>query len=435
MDGAPITPRSQPLHVGVILRLAFRNLRRQLRRSLLTASAMVVGGFFCVFSYSLGDGTHEEWIESGVRMGSGHVTVERPEFRLSRNVEDRLPPEIQQATEQALQSPEFARQVVAVSARLTISGLASSATGARPVQVVAVDPVSEAEFSMVDDQVIEGRYLEPDDRLAAYVGLGLVESLDMRLGSRFVVQAQDAAGDISGQLLRVVGIFRSGMPEADQSIIHIPLLTAGNWLGTDRDVTNVGVVLADSTLVGSVTAHLERALSGPVASGEVRVIGWPESERAVWAAVIIDEFGNHVVMGILFIIIAFGIVNTVLMSVLHRHREFGVLQALGLTPRQTGAVVLVEGLTLTAVSGCAGVLLGLVTTWYFFGNGLDFSGLIGEEMTFSGVVIDPVIVPLFRVSRLVQVFTAILVIGTVASIYPARRAATVDIAESMKFER
>ena len=140
-------------------------------------------------------------------------------------------------------------------------------------------------------------------------------------------------------------------------------------------------------------------------------------------------------MGILFIIIAFGIVNTVLMSVLHRHREFGVLQALGLTPRQTGAVVLVEGLTLTAVSGCAGVLLGLVTTWYFFGNGLDFSGLIGEEMTFSGVVIDPVIVPLFRVSRLVQVFTAILVIGTVASIYPARRAATVDIAESMKFER
>ena len=77
----------------------------------------------------------------------------------------------------------------------------------------------------------------------------------------------------------------------------------------------------------------------------------------------------------------------------------------------------------------------LVTTWYFFGDGLDFSGLIGEELTFSGVVIDPVIVPLFRVSRLVQVFTAILVIGTVASIYPARRAATVDIAESMKFER
>jgi ABC-type lipoprotein release transport system permease subunit len=435
MDGASISSWSQPFRVGVILKLAFRNLRRQLRRSLLTASAMVVGGFFCVFSYSLGDGTHEQWIESGVRMGSGHVTVERPEFRLSRKLDDRLSPEVRQATEQALQSRELAAQVVAVSSRLTISGLASSATGARPVQVVGVDPVAEAGFSMVDDQVIEGRYLEPDDRLAAYVGLGLVESLDLRLGSRFVVQAQDAAGDISGQLLRVVGIFRSGMPEADQSIIHIPLLTAGDWLGTDRDVTNVGVVLADSTLVGSMVADLERALSDSVASNEVRVMGWPESERAVWAAVTIDEFGNHVVMGILFIIIAFGIVNTVLMSVLHRYREFGVLRALGLTPRQTGAVVLVEGLTLTAISGCAGVLLGMVTTWYFFGDGLDFSVLVGEEMTFSGVVIDPVIVPLFRVSRLAQVFTVILGIGTIASIYPARRAATVDTAEAMKFDR
>ena len=83
------------------------------------------------------------------------------------------------------------------------------------------------------------------------------------------------------------------------------------------------------------------------------------------------------------------------MSVLHRHREFGVLQALGLTPGQTGAIVLVEGLTLTAVSGFIGVSLGLFATWYFIGDGLDFSALIGEEMTFSGVVIDPVIVPLF----------------------------------------
>ena len=176
-------------------------------------------------------------------------------------------------------------------------------------------------------------------------------------------------------------------------------------------------------------------MSSPVANDEVRVIGWSESERAVWAAVTIDEFGNHVVMGILFIIIAFGIVNTVLMSVLHRHREFGVLRALGLTPRQTGAVVLVEGLTLTGVSGCVGVFLGMVTTWYFLGDGLDLSVFIGDEMEFGGVVIDPVVVPVFRVSRLAQIFAAILTVGTIASLYPARRAATVDTAEAMKFER
>ncbi len=428
-------PRSQSMHLAVILVLALRNLRRQLRRSILTASAMIIGGWLLLFSFSLGDGTHETWIDSGVRMSGGHITVERPEFRVSRKIEDRLPTDVRSKTEQALKSPEIAAQVVAVSARLTINGLASSHAGARPAQVIAVDPIAEAAFSMLDDQVVEGRYLEPDDRLAAYVGLGLVQSLDLRLGSRFVVQAQDTAQDISGQLFRVVGIFRSGIPAADQSVIHIPLQTGGDWLGSDRDVTNVGVVLADSATVAAVTTYLERVLTEPIACGDAAVMGWRESNPALYAAVAIDNFGNYLLYAILFTIIAFGIVNTVLMSVLHRHREFGVLQALGLTPGQTGAIVLVEGLTLTAISGLIGVSLGLLTTWYFFEDGLDFSALIGEDMTFSGVVIDPVIVPLFRVSRFIQILVFILFVGVVASIYPARRAATIDTAEAMKFER
>ena len=112
-----------------------------------------------------------------------------------------------------------------------------------------------------------------------------------------------------------------------------------------------------------------------------------------------------------------------------------MLPALGLTPRQTGSIVFVEGLTLTTISGLAGVGLGALLTWYFFGDGLDFSALMGEEMTFSGVVIDPIIIPLFRLSRIMQALLFLLFIGTVASIYPALRAATIDVTEAMKFER
>ena len=162
---------------------------------------------------------------------------------------------------------------------------------------------------------------------------------------------------------------------------------------------------------------------------------WQEAMPELAAAVAIDDFGNYLVYAILFTIIAFGIVNTVLMSVLHRHREFGVLQALGLTPGQTGTVVLIEGLVMTAVSGVVGVALGVWITWYFFGTGLDFTNLMGEEMTFSGVVIDPVIVPMFRLRRVLQVVTFILLIGVVSSIYPAIRAATIDVTTAMKFER
>ena len=423
------------MHVRTIIVLAMRNLRRQLRRTTLTATVMVIGGALLIFSFALGDGTHENWIDSGIRISTGHITIEQPEFRLSRKLEDRLATTVRNQAERALASPEIAQHVVAVSSRLTINALASSAAGARPVQVLAVDPVGEAWFSTLDNQLVEGRYLEPDDRLAAYIGVGLAASLELRLGSRLVVQAQDTEQEIAGQLLRVVGIFRNGVPEVDQTVVHIPLQTAGEWLGSERNVTNVGVVLTGSSAVAAVTAHLEDTLADSIGRGDARVIGWREANPALAAAIAIDDFGNYLVFGILFIIIAFGIVNTVLMSVLHRHREFGVLQALGLTPGQTGTIVLIEGLTLTAVSGFIGVSLGLLATWYFFGDGLDMSSLVGEEMTFSGVVIDPVMVPLFRGVRIAQVLAFILFIGAVASIYPALRAARIDVAEAMKFER
>ena len=419
----------------VVATLALRNLRRHLRRTLLTASAMVIGGALMMFSFALGDGTHEAWIDSGVRMDTGHITIEAPEFRLSRKIEDRLASVARTAAEHALAAPENAGLVTTVSAKLTISALASSAAGARPVRIVGVTPHAEAEFSKIDEQVIEGRYLADDDRLAAYVGVGLIESLDLRLDSRLVVTAQDAHQEIAGQLLRVVGVFRSGVPEIDQTLIHIPLTTAGEWLGSGQDVTNIGVMVDNSDAVPTVIRRLNQALAEPIDRHATTVMSWRDAMPALAAAVAIDDLGNYLVYGILFVIIALGIVNTVLMSVLHRHREFAVLQALGLTPRQTGTLVLIEGLVLTTVSGIGGVALGVFITLYFWGDGLDVSSLLNEEMSFSGVVLDPVIVPLFRTTRIIQVLMFIFFIGVLSSIYPAIRAAKINIAEAMKFER
>ena len=422
-------------HFGVLVTLALRNLRRHVRRTLLTASAMIIGGGLLMFSVALGDGTHESWIDSGVRMRSGHVTIESPEFRVSRKLEDRLPAEVRAAAEQALRQPGIAQQVTMASAKLIIQGLASSSAGARPAQIMGVDPLSEAAFSTLDEQLVEGRYLAPDDRLAAYVGVGLVETLDLRLGSRVVLTAQGADREIAGQLVRVVGIFRTGVPEIDQALIHLPLETAGKWLGSGRDVTNVGALVKRSDLVPRLTLELRQALAEPIADGSTTVLSWRETMPELNAAVTIDDFGNYLIHGILFIVIGFGIVNTVLMSVVHRRREFGVLQALGLTPGQTGVLVIIEGLVLTAVSAIAGIGLGVFVTWYFWGDGLDFSALYSSEMTFSGVVIDPVIIPLFRMARITQALAFILFIGALASVYPAVRAAKINVTEAMKFER
>lgn len=419
----------------VVSRLAVRNVRRHVRRSVLTSLAMIVGGALLMMSLPLGDGTHEAWIESAVRMGGGHITIQNPDFRTSRKIDDRLRGEARAAAEEALSRAGIAERVRIATPQLTLRALASSAAGARPAQIVGVSPESEAAFTILDEKATKGRYLEPGDRLAAYVGAGLAESLELRLGSRFVVTAQDADGEIAGQLLRVVGIFRSGVPEIDQALIHIPLETAGEWLHSGDDITNIAVLVDVSGEVDGLRRDLSRELAGPIEVGALTVMGWREAMPTLDAAVRIDDFGNYLFQVILFTIIALGIVNTVLMSVLHRYREFGVLQALGLTPRQTGSLVLIEGLILTALSGVIGIALGLFITFYFWGDGLDISGMWNEEWSFSGVVMEPVIVPYFRVARVIQAFVFIVVVGALASVYPAYRAMRIDVAEAMKFER
>ena len=420
---------------AVIAKLALRNLRRQARRSLLTAASMIAGGALLIFSLILGDGTHEQWIDSAVRMADGHLAVQSVGFQDSRALKDRIPSESRGLVEQALRQGGFPANINDMVPRLAVTGMASSAAGARPARILGVDPVVEAAFSVLDEKVRQGRYLQSGDRLAAFVGIGLLEALDLRLGSKFVLTAQDAGGEIAGQLVRVVGTFRTGIPEVDRSLLHIPLSTAGAWLGCSGDVTSIGLLLGNSEQVPQTRSSLRQRLSQHPGSEELQELSWREALPELDAAVKIDDFSNYLFQGILFGIIALGIVNTVLMSVMYRRREFGVLQALGLTPGQSASLVLVEGLFLTVLSGTIGIALGLSVTWFLWGEGLDLSSMMDNEWTFSGVVMEPVVVPRFRVARMVQGLSFIFLIGMLASLYPALRALRIDVAETMKFER
>ena len=413
-----------------LLRLAGRGVLREARRSVLTASAMALGLALLMFSRSLADGGHEDWINAGVRMGAGHVLIQAPGHRESRSLEDRLSESQADVSLAALGALEGPSAPLATTLRLSTNGLASSASSAVPAVIQGVDPEIEAGFSHVVEKLTEGRYLETDDRLAAYVGSGMAERLGLSLGSRFVLTAQSTGGDIEGQLVRVVGIFRTGLPEVDEALVHIPIATARSWLDADGAVTTVGAILQGSRIVPEVVSELRAELEP---SG-VRVLSWREAYPELDAAVRIDDYGDFIFHGILFTIVALAVLNTVLMSVLYRKREFGVLQALGLTPNETGLVVFTEGLLLTALAGIVGIALGLAVTWVFFRDGLDFSGLMNEDFTFSGIVMDPVVFPEFRFLHILQSAVSIAVVGISASIYPAYQATKIDVGEALRFE-
>ncbi len=408
--------------------LALRNLGRELRRSALTAAAMTLGLALLILSRTLADGGHEDWIDSGVRLGSGHVVFNAPGFRDSESLEDRLSPDQVAASIAAVQRSEVPGGEV-TSVRITTRGLASSADGALPALIHGVDPGAELSFSELGTEVLEGRYLEEGDRLHAFIGRGMATRLGLRIGSRMVLTAQVAEGGIEGQLVRVVGLFRTGVSAMDDALVHIPLVTARSWLGVDG-ATSVATVLPHSAFTEQVVEEATAAVE-PVG---VEVTGWEESNPDLYSALKIDDAGDWVFHFILFAIVALAILNAIFMSVLHRKREMGLLRALGLSARETGLVVYIEGVLLTAASGVLGVALGFALVWVFFRNGLDLTGIMPEDLAFGGIVFDPVLYPAIEVKHLTQGLFFTAVIGLSASIYPAWQAAAMDPAESVKVE-
>lgn len=420
----------------VLLRLALRNTMRQARRSTLTASAMVVGLAMLMISRAIGDGTHEQWISDGVRLALGHVAVEAPGYQASGSLEDRLDSSRVVAIQRAVDGLDHDIGVRASAVRLTVSGLASSASSAVPVRIDGVDPRAEVKFSELDEKRVAGRLLEPSDRLAAFIGAGLADRLGLRLGSRLVLAAQSASGQVAEQLVRVTGLFRTGIPEIDDGVVQIPIATARSWLGTPGAATAIAVLLSSGQKTNAAVDALRARLDpdGSSATG-IRVLSWQQASPELESAVRMDDFGFYVFMVVLFAIVALAVLNAVLTSVLNRQREFGVLEALGLTRRETGAVVFTEGLLLTLLSGVLGVLLGFGVTWLFWRHGMDLSSMYGGNLTISGAVFNPVIIPIFRASRVLEAVGYIVIIGIAASLYPARQAMRIDVAEAMKFDR
>jgi putative ABC transport system permease protein len=412
-----------------LFRIALRNVLRQRRRSALIAAAMTLGVATLAIFLALGDGMHDQWIDAGVRLADGHVTLETPGYRPGMDAAQRLDSAALGRVRAALASPAVARDVRAAAPRLAVDALASSATSALPVRALGVDPAAERRFSALPDHLEAGRALRPGDRLEALVGAGLARRLHLRPGARFVLTAPDASGAVQEQLVYVAGVFQTGIREVDQGVVDLPIETVRRWLGMPGAATGVALLLERGGRAAAVARALRRLLPPAIA-----VRTWHETAPELDAAVRVDNLGNYFFNGILLAIVALAVLEALLVSVLHRRREFGVLQALGLTGRETSLVVLGEGMLLAGASGLAGLALGFGVTWILSRTGIDLSHVMGDQLSISGAIVSPVVRPAARLSRAWQGAVVVALLGLVASLYPMWQAARTDVADAVKLE-
>ncbi|MFA6030559.1 MAG: FtsX-like permease family protein [Elusimicrobiota bacterium] len=400
-----------------VLRLAWRNLLRNRRRSALAASSIAFGIMALVFGQSLLGSFQRQMVDKSTGVLSGHLQVQ------AAKASDRKVPEV------LLADPaRYVRLladdplVEAAGPRLLMTGLLHSASASRAALVVGVEPEKEKRLSIMPGYLREGRYLEgPRD---VVIGERLATALDLRIGERVVLMAQGPDGVMNSELFRLSGVHRSGSEAFDGQTAYVRLDSAQRLRGVPGLVSHAAARLADSDRLPEALSRL-RARLGPEAVAvtweEVgsEVAGIRRFQNALWAVI-------HLVI---LLVVWLGILNAVSMSFFERIREFGILRALGAKPRFLVALLVAESALLGLLGSLLGLLLGRALVGWFGARGLSLP--IGDAMAYFMPFDDRILLRPFWGPHLRSAAAAVLVC-VLASAAPSLRAARLRVTEALR---
>ncbi|MFQ5736928.1 MAG: ABC transporter permease [Thermodesulfobacteriota bacterium] len=405
----------------LVVKLAWRNIWRNLRRTVITLSAVTFGLASVIMFMGFTDGFHTQWIANYVRAYTGHIQVH------ARGYHD--DPELTNAIKDpagTLSIIERMEGVDYLTTRVEAEGLASTAENSAGVLIRGIDLVREEKITHIRERVIRGGYLEPGEK-GALIGHKLSKKLDADVGEKIVLMTQDAVGTLSAELFRVKGVFKMGAVDVDSSLVLVTEQEAGKFTALDGGVTEIAIILKRPEDVGPLAAALEERL-GPLG---LEVFKWQELMPALKEMIELDDVFMYIILVIVLVVVAFGILNTMLMSIMERTRELGIMMALGTRPSSVVALVLTEAFFIGAIGTVLGVTLGVLGNWAFALRGIDLSRWSGAMEFFAAL--DPVVYPETRPGVLLWAGVIVFATAFVSAIYPAVKASRLNPVQAIHF--
>ncbi len=402
-----------------MIMLAWRNVWRNFRRSLITTSSMGCGLAAIMFGQSMIKSEQHQLIEKATGSITGHIQIQHrmiKEYKFpDRYIDDPAPIDAILAKMPG---------VKAFGQRINITGLVSSPAGSVGTLICAVQPDKEVQVTSMAGYIKQGEFLGKHPK-GIVMGDKLAQRLEVRMGEKVVVMAQAEDGSMGAEAFRVVGIYHTGSVSFDGQIIYIPLAAAQELLVAGVKV-NQFVARLDEI---DEADHIQVELSAKVSGKPVQVLTWKNVDHEI---VSIQKFQNgllDVVLLIIFSIVALGILNTLLMSIFERIREFGVLMALGARPRWVLKLVLLESVILAMVGTAFGLAAGSLLILYFGRVGLPLP--IGDALSYF-LPFPSVIFLAFTWPGHLFAAASVLVAAVLAAIAPALRACRLRPAEALR---
>ncbi len=403
----------------MLIKIAWRNIWRSITRSLVVIGAIVIGIWSIIFLVGMVNGMIESYIDNAIKNEVSHIKIHHTEF-----IKDKESKYYISDIASVKSAVDTISGVKAVSYKTIINTMIGSSHSSRGVSTVGVVPKDEANVSGVSDRIVEGDYLSDTKKNQILISKRLAEKLKVKLRSKVVLTFQDLENEITMGAFRVVGLFDTGNYMYDESVVFVRQEDINKLLGMNGYGHEVAILLDDLSDMDRVQQSIAKLFPTLLVRNYKEI----QPELALFQSQI--KMAGVIYMVIFMLALIFGIVNTMMMAVLERVRELGMLMSVGMNKVKVFLMIVVETLLLAIVAAPIGLLLGYLTTSYFHKTGINLFFYSDEGMKQFGM--DKFIYPNVYTDTYLQLVIAVSLTALLGSLYPAWKAVSLRPVEAIR---
>jgi ABC-type lipoprotein release transport system permease subunit len=405
-------------------KMGWRNLWRNRRRTIIELIAIAGSVFVGVSWNNLAVGSYDQMINDGVKMGSGHIGIYHKGYMDTHKTEQVV------SIDRMITELEREPYVEGVYPRLKVPGLIRSSHESRPTVLLGFDIDREYGLNplLESKRLVRGSVPGDSVKNGVLIGVRLARELEVDIGNKCVIMLQDTQGEIISRLVRVTGILQTNAREIDGALVILPRKRLAEFIGDPNAAHEVAVMLHHHDIIRKAFPRIKNIADN---YPNARAYRWEDAMPELAAGVKVDHVSLIIMVAILYIVVGIGTINTLLMSVMERIREFGVIRAIGTSRSFIRRILFAEAFVLSLFGVTIGLVFSFILTLYTSTVGIDFSSLM-EEQGMGGVLMDPIIYPTWDVPGILTMSIGMIVLALIASLYPTKYVLNIKPSEAMR---
>ncbi len=402
-----------------ILKLSWRNIWRNKRRTIITMASIFLAAFLSLFTRSMQIGSYANMIENAVKLSTGYIQVHKQGYWENKSIDKTFA-----NSKELLNDVKNTENIVTVLPRLESFALTSSGKHTKGALIIATDPEIENSINKLSEKVIDGEYLTNDDD-QIIVAKKLAEYLQVEVGDTLVLLGQGYHGVTAAAQYRIKGIFDYPIPQLNNQMIYTNLKTGQEFYAAYGRATSYSIMINDVAELKNIASSITQKIGG-----EYEVMTWEELNKEMVQAIESDSAGGIIMLAILYIVIGFGMFGTIMMMTMERKKEFAVMIAVGMQKTKLFVIVFTETLMIGIVAIVLAIVSALPLLSHLHRNPIPLEGDLKDAMLQFGV--DPVLPFSIDPGIFINQTITIIFIAVIAILYPISKILKLDILKSMR---